>query len=324
MSDPIHTRIALPTNTLLHAARILRNVLKSPAEAGVITRRTRGRVDVKRAHRALRGARDYRKQRWTQQEYTTAVSVVLDMSDSMDHQANILQAAARALGTVLQQAGNPYTIYGFTSDRAISGLTETKRHAGTNKEHDGGDWAGRFGQALEGEDVTRDVNRHESDEVAGGGRNALWEIVGLRDTMKSSEKRLAGICKANCRSGTPDANALFGAVELIRKVKANRHIVIMLTDGDGYGASYVKHATEYANSVGVETIGIGLLSKHITDGDGQYNACDTIMYPKYDRARQAGDRGKYIKTADLLSQGFFKSLLKQLRKGRTQAKRVLQ
>ena len=324
MSNPIHTRIALPTNKLLHAARILRNVLKAPAESGVVTRRTRGRVDVKRAHRALRGARDYRKQRWTQDAYTTAVSVVLDMSDSMDHQANILQAAARALGTVLQQAGNPYTIYGFTSDRAISGLSDTNRHAGTNKEHGGGAYAGRWGKALEGEDVTHDTTRCESDEPAGSGRNALWEIVGLRDTMKSSEKRLQGICRDNCRSGTPDANALFGAVELIRRVKANRHIVIMLTDGDGYGADYVKHATEYANSVGVETIGIGLLSRHITDGDGQYNACDTIMYPRYNKERVAGDRGKYIRTADLLSQGFFKSLLGQLRKGRTRAKRVLQ
>lgn len=283
----------------MNAARCLRKVLKSPMRRGVIRRQTQGRVDARRVHRALRGQRDFRKKTWSQDGFTTCVTVVLDMSSSMTSSAPVLQASTRALCKVLEQAGNPYSVYGFTNPGDIYDTKPTGRYTSRNVESQY-TYTGRL-MSAKGRDTSA---RFDATHYC-----ALWEIIGERENMRSREDALRRINPYNCTASTPDAPALIGAIDMCRRMKGDRHIVIMLTDGAGEGRGYIKHATRYANTVGVETVGIAFNSNHVKDGDGQYNASVTCHTPRH----KGG--AKYVKVADALTSGFFKSLTSQLKKG---------
>ena len=297
----------LPSKALENAARKLKRVLTAPAEGGVIKRQTRGRIDSRRVHRALRGQQDFRKQPWVREQFTTAVTLVLDFSGSMRRNMPVLQASTRALCKVLEQSGNPYNCYAFV-DGAYALEFNTKSKGTTRDCHD----------RARG-DRFYDRDRGEEDRISGKRTEcALWEVIGERDNMRQREDALQLIHSGNANSYTPDAPALMGAVQINSQMKADRHIVIMLTDGKGWGQESIQFTTRVANSMGVETVGIALNCNHIEEADGQYNAC-AVAQVKESRQRKAG----VVPQADALTKGFFDSLTKQLSKGMTRSKAVI-
>lgn len=303
---PIH----LPSKALENASRKLQKVLTAPTEGGIIRRQTRGRIDARRVHRAPQGQTDFRKRKWVRDEFTTAVTIVLDFSSSMDTMMPVMQASTRALCKMLERSGNPYNVYGFAYSARCLGIEGLKRQPSSashgDRRHD------VYGEEMkprsQGNYEVRDRHEHMA---------TLWEIIGERDTMRQCEDNLRKISYEHANSGTPDAAALVGGIQINAAMKADRHIVIMMTDGDGYGSRYIKAATKYANSLGVETVGVALNCNHITEGDGQYNASATAWCQRHTGGKRV------VEAADKLTKGFFESLTKQLGKGVTRKSRVM-
>ena len=220
---------------------------------------------------------------------------------------------------MLERSGNPYNVYAFGDEpddfiawedrNTAKPLKRQKRamtHGDRGRQHVG---ATMTPKGVDGPDAVY--------ERIHATRCALWEIIGERDTLRSRETQVRKINAKHAQATTPDAAALVEGIRINAAMQADRHIVIMLTDGCGWGKRLICAATKYANSLGVETVGISLNSGHIREGDGQYNACATA------HTGRRHSKGRVVTEADALTKGFFESLSKQLGKGVTRKSRVM-
>lgn len=318
---------SLPSPSLMAAARILNPLLMAPDKFGTRRRVEEGRIDVRRVYRALQGHRDFRKQVWTQEGFTTAVGLVIDQSGSMRDLIFHAQAAARAILTAVERCGNPSICWGFyQGSLKESGrrhnykyLGHSKQMAATTPPYVSFDHVTTHakGTASQHRNFTSDAVR-----INEGRGSSLIEYKGPYETVAQAHYALGMLNQGATGACTPCSPAIVGCSDLLAEVKADRRVLIVLTDGGcSFGSDYVKDATMYANNIGVETIGVafnlkGRTPDHIRPGD--YNAFEvaTVGYTDVSN-RAAWNHPVVCEEANELGTAFFSSLIRQLGRGRT-------
>jgi cobalamin biosynthesis protein CobT len=186
----------------------IRSIVSAPGRVDKRRWQENGRLDL-RAVPAMRcGARNVYKRRRKTEAVQSVVSLLIDLSHSMNGRRRIGAAVGLAghLGECLKAAGVSFEIMGFKgSDKsyAIKTLSEP------------------------------------------------WNVSAMANVATS----------ANAANGqTNISSAIVRASQRLRGVQnVTRRIVLVLTDGDcGYGPRAVKASIKYAETIGVETAGIGL------------------------------------------------------------------
>jgi Mg-chelatase subunit ChlD len=138
-------------------AKLRRDVsqaLRSPETTATLRNETRGRFDMRNAHRASIGAVNVFKRRQEEEGQETAVSFLVDMSSSMMGQ-NIRSAVSLALhlGDAAKACSCPFEVLGFLSPKSnpngpTAGLLEVKAFRDPWQEARG--WVGSMVSAASG------------------------------------------------------------------------------------------------------------------------------------------------------------------------------
>jgi hypothetical protein len=238
----------------------------------------------------------------------------------MDSLICAAQAAARAILRTVEVCGNPSICWGFTDGGKMwrqygdmLGFTKAGWYGDRTFEYS-------FNKRA-GIDNWTNANLQAEAEKKDA---QLIQIKGPNETVAMANDALAACVPELCKSNTPCSPAIIGCADLLSQLKADRHILMVLTDGAcGFGKDYVKDATKYANEVGVETVGIALSSVNQSDPnyirEGDYNAYDIAKVQPVKKFRNDNDpkRHQIVKEADPLGAQFFASLVRQLGRGQT-------
>ena len=207
----------------------LYRVLKAPEMQGWDSGALGGRFDGKRTSRLLAGSESVFKRRWLAEGINTAVSVVVDLSGSMNgERIKTAVDLAWTIASAAEQARADVEVVGFTT-----------KHAGYQygAHNMAGEYFANYGSAYDAANLL--IAKRFQDRMS------------TCATYFRAMKRLAS-------GGTPDYAALRSVAEALSTKSAQRKLVIVITDGFGYGDS-VKRLTEASYSLyGVDIVGFGI------------------------------------------------------------------
>lgn len=243
----------------------LRRLILSPAAGGKERRRLSGRLDTRRLVPAIAGAQDAFTKRWRVEGEDTAVSLLVDLSGSMQGAKAVFAGlAAYALAKQLHRSSAEFEVIGFTDTLSERHDTSTKRSiesrylkeapTSTNEQ-----------VALPKKRRSRLARYHDS--VGLGNGSSLNESVALVP-FKTYEQKI-GQCEkallygipafiAAFAGGTPDYEAVLAACARLCERDVQRRVLIVFTDGCGAGHDAIRHACKLAGLRGVDVIGIGI------------------------------------------------------------------
>ena len=208
----------------------LYRILKAPERCGWDGGALGGRFDGKRTSRMMAGSECVFKRRWVSEGINTAVSIVIDMSSSMKGEA--MKQSVELGWTVAEaaeSAGCEVEVVGFTtkySSVAQGGFTLNS------------DWVG--------------------SEVSRSSHSATLVVAKRWQDKCANSAQYFSIMKRAAEGGTPDYSAIRTVAEQLSTHKAQRKLVIVITDGCGE-VHHMKALTESAFDLyGVDIIGFGI------------------------------------------------------------------
>lgn len=212
----------------------LYRILRAPERCGWDGGALGGRFDGKRSARMLSGSEAVFKQRWFSEGINTAISVVVDMSSSM--KGDRIKQSVDLAWTVAQAAetaGCDVEVVGFTTSYGGRGYAATHGFALDAK------WTANGNNVNSSEGATLVVAKRWQDKVA-------------------NCAQYFNIMKRAVSGATPDYSAIRTVAEQLSNHKAQRKLVIVITDGCGEMHS-VKTLTERSFDLyGVDVIGFGI------------------------------------------------------------------
>lgn len=255
----------------------LYRILKAPEVCGWDGGALGGRFDGKRAPRMFAGSEQVFKRRWLSEGIDTAVSIVIDMSSSMNGGA--IGAAVDLAFTIADACE------GARADVEVVGF-KSNQYYGKN----GG------GSGLDG------------NYVAGEYNSTATLVVAKRFNQKLAKVAHHFAFIKKCASGgTPDYTAVKGVCEQMSQLPHQRKVVIVITDGigeAGYGGwdeQRGRYVAEYH-------------MRKLSDASKQLYDCDVIGFGIYVNAQQFADAypiGAPV-TLDSLGKSTLKGVIKQL------------
>lgn len=216
----------------------LRSVLSAPERTGWDKNVDCGRFDGKRSARLMAGCENVFQRRWNTEGQDSAVSIVVDLSSSM--QGERMEYAARVakvLAQAIEKAGASVEVVGFSCWNASH---ETERSFSGRDEN--GNW-------MQKTVTTR--NAGFCDEAG-----SLIEFKAFNKKVAQAEKDLDNM-PAFCCGGTPDYPTVRTVVEGLALRPEQKRLVLVLTDGMG-NASEMRQLTAASEVTGVEVVGIGI------------------------------------------------------------------
>jgi cobalamin biosynthesis protein CobT len=201
----------------------LSKLLMSVDRVGWNTGNTTGRFDVRRVSRLLAGSERVFKQRTESAATTTAVSIIIDISGSMQcrdredgsdsldtTRIGVASQCAWAIGTAVERSNCEVEVVGFGSagNSAITINDKSLR--------------GMDGETIRG-------------SVSGDSTYTPTKLVNIKNygTKMSSRKVAFQRMFEACRYGTADYQAVRTIVEQLSQRPEHRKIAIVLTDGCG-------------------------------------------------------------------------------------------
>lgn len=210
----------------------LYQILKAPERCGWDSGSVSGRFDGRRAPRMLSGSESVFKRRWVSEGINTSVSVLVDLSGSMNGwNAKSAAHLAWTIAQAAETAGAECEVVGFRSPSTHDFV----QHSG------GRDMFGHLGLS------DRDVSR-----------------AGVLVVAKRFEDRTANVphhfvkMGVIASGGTPDYTCLRAVVQQLSQRKSGRRLVIVVTDGFGE-AEKVRMLTQCSKAMfDVEVIAFGI------------------------------------------------------------------
>ena len=205
----------------------LYRVLRAPERCGWDGGAMGGRFDGKRAPRMLAGSEQVFKRRWLAEGIDTAVSVVIDLSGSM--QGSTIDAAVDLAWTIAQACE------GARADVEVVGFQNARFGVYTG----GYDMRGEWRAGSHNSDCTLVVAKRFGDRCESVAHH--FQVM----------KRLPDL-------GTPDYEACKTVVEQMSEMPHKRKVVIMVTDGFGDVKDMHRLGDGAWKLYGVDVIGFGI------------------------------------------------------------------
>jgi cobalamin biosynthesis protein CobT len=215
--------------TRAHLLRILRSV----DLVGWSSHEESGKLDRKALTRFATGSTTVFKRRESKEADTSAVSVLIDCSFSMNNNGRIKVAhgVAIQLSRIFDKANINFAVTGFKG----SSTTQIARQRETGAEC-----------RTDGEDTI------------------LIPFKAWGESMRSASSKLGSI--SNCAgSATPDYSALMLSIEDLAKQRETRKILFVLTDAEGFISEHIKHVQNVAEQQGITTVAIGIGSEDVKE-----------------------------------------------------------
>jgi len=210
----------------------LYRVLRAPERVGWDAGALGGRFDGKRTARMMAGSEAVFKRRWVAEGIDTVVSVLIDMSGSMKGES-IKQSVdlGWTIAQAAETAGCDVEVLGFTS--------AFNKYGG----------ASGWGNGLDGDLVQNNIRS----------RDCATLVVAKRWQDKVANcAQYFNVMKRAAQGSTPDYSAIRTVAEQLSNHRAQRKLVIVITDGCG-DVPEVKALTEAAFDLyGVDVIGFGI------------------------------------------------------------------
>jgi len=203
----------------------LQRLLRSLDFVGWSTNEESGRLNRRALVKFATGSANIFSRREYVEAETSAVSILIDCSGSMnDHgRINIAQQITVHLSKMLQQSRVPFAVTGFRS-----GDNETLPD----------------GQHVQ---IPRFIPFKS------------WKhSLHQRTAVLGSINQCAG-------SGTPDYSAIYNALDEISKREEKRKILFVVTDASGYDPEHMKHLQSLADRVGITIVAIGIHTRDVLE-----------------------------------------------------------
>lgn len=203
----------------------LQRLLHSLDLVGWSTNEDSGRVDRRALTRFATGSANVFSRRQYIEAETSAVSVLIDCSHSMNEgqtgksRIQVAQQVTVHLATMLQQARVPFAVTGFRDSRSNGGGSESPYFLAFKP----------WGKTLQ----------------------RSMAIIGT-----------IGQCASG---GTPDYTALANAIDELAQRPEHRRILFIITDADGYQQEHMQHLQRIADKVGVTIVAIGIQSRDVVN-----------------------------------------------------------
>jgi cobalamin biosynthesis protein CobT len=161
---------------------------------------------------------------------TSAVSILIDCSGSMNDgnkegsRIGVAQKITIHMSKILQQSRVPFAVTGF--------------HSG-----------------------------YESNEFVGNVHVQTPTFIPFKPWKQSLQQAIPalGIINKSATSGTPDYSSIYNALDDLSKRTESRKILFLLTDASGYREEHMKHLQSLADKVGITIVAIGIQSDDTVD-----------------------------------------------------------
>ena len=228
VAESNYLRIASNEPAGLGATRAnLSRLLRSLDFVGWSTHEESGRLDRRALTRYATGSSAIFSRRAYKEAEKSAVSVLIDCSSSMDGQRIVIaEEIAIHLSKIFNKSRVPFAVTGFH------------------------------------------IGRGSYDHV--NGNEAVTSIPTFIQFKRWNEP--FGQCTAKLGSiahsavgGTPDYSAIYNIIDDISHRQEHRRIVFILTDADGYNRGHMKHLQNFADSLGITLIAIGIGRTDVTN-----------------------------------------------------------
>jgi len=241
-------------------ANILR-LLRSVDLVGWSTHEESGKVDRKAFTRFACGSTAVFSKRQHVDAVKSSVSVLIDCSGSMeeDNKIVIAESITIQLSRILDKAGVEFNVTGFHGNTSLKALDESG--------------ATKRGDAFRTEHVR------------------FIPFKTWKENLAKASAKLGSI-RQWAQSSTPDYSALSLAIEDLYRQDAQRKILFLITDADGYCKAHMKHLQSVADKLGVKIVAIGI-------GRTTVDQCFTS--------------GENVENVSGLASASFNKLLKELR-----------
>ena len=209
----------------------IQRLLRSLDFIGWSSHEESGRLDRRALTRFASGSANIFSRRMHVEAETSAVSVLIDCSDSMcGGRIKNAQKIAVHLATTLQRSRVPFAITGFYSANG------SYAYADPNK----------FGE---------------------GGMIETPTFLPFKPWNKSLHAcaSLVGNISKCCDGGTPDYSAIYNSIDDLSRRSESRKILFLITDANGYTKEHMRHLQTLADKLGVVIIAIGIRADDVTD-----------------------------------------------------------
>lgn len=220
------------------------------------THQIRGSLDPRRCYRALGGSSDVFRRKDIREERRSAVSLVVDGSDSMNYNggAEALEAMVNGFQEVFRNSAVNWELTSFVTCEPSYDpkLRKQKVEESTVK--------GNVEPTYRKYTRTR-LGRTKHDVHSYNFRNVLRDGNAFRfkkfGTLTPKTK-LGDLCKRACIGGTADAQVYRLAMQRLAKQEESTKLLIFLGDGQGQGIEFLARVSAEAEANGIITLGIGL------------------------------------------------------------------
>jgi len=213
----------------------LQRLLRSLDFVGWSKSEESGRLDRRALTKFAIGSANVFSRRQYVEAETSAVSVLIDCSGSMNDgtpgsnisKITVAQTITVHLSNLLHKARVPFTVTGFRSGK----------------------------------------NEYLNEYPEGGGRVESPQFIPFKPWRQSLLRSIPalGNIKQCAYSGTPDYSAIANAIDDLAQRPEHRRILFILTDANGYMRSHMQHLQTLADKVGVTIVAIGIKSPDVLD-----------------------------------------------------------
>jgi len=205
----------------------LQRLLRSLDLVSWSTREESGRLDRKAFTRFAVGSTAVFARRQVAEAETSAVSILIDCSGSMDDggRINVAESLAIQLARLLEKARVEFAVNGFRGNT--------------------------YNYGLEATGATATHARYRTEDV---------EFIPFKTWKESLPKASAKLGSIHrwAGSATPDYTAISIKLDELASREEHRKIFFLLTDANGYDEQHMKHLQAIADKQGIKIIAIGI------------------------------------------------------------------
>jgi cobalamin biosynthesis protein CobT len=203
----------------------LQRLLRSLDYVGWSTNEELGRLNRRALVKFATGSANIFSRREYVEADTSAVSILIDCSGSMNDggRIDVAQQIAVHLSKILQQARVPFAVTGF--------------RIGEHQHLPNGDYV----------------------QVP-----LFIPFKSWKQSLYQRTAALGYISQC-AGSGTPDYSAIYNALDEISKREEKRKILFVITDASGYRPEHMKHLQSLADRVGITIVAIGIQTRDVMD-----------------------------------------------------------
>lgn len=222
-------------------------------------RQLRGSLDPRRAYRSLGGSTDVFRRKAIREERRSAVSLVVDGSDSMRYNggAKALEKMVNAFQEIFRHSQVNWELTSFTtykpSSYAVTSVKGVKNIEQVSKEG-AENWY--YTQVSSTKLGSGSRSRHNSNlhTSISTGKGFRFKTFG----KQTPQTKLGELCRRACIGGTADAHVYRHAMQRLAQQEESTKLLIYLGDGVGQGCEFLAQVSAEASAQGIITYGIGL------------------------------------------------------------------